>query len=184
VTQYVDDGRMTLYVASHRLAAANAPQRQAPRAGGARMMSQPTTTPQQAVERRGLAVPAILLWLAATGLLAFAPVLYFAAGGSDNATDAKRLTAAAIPVALAWPLLVLAMGLTPSACRDGRTRALTASSIGSALLLLLFASAVFEGARLLAAGPTISGDVGWALYWIAAASAWIVLSRRSARRRH
>ena len=44
-----------------------------------------------AARRPALAVLGVLLWLVATVLVAAAPLLYFVAGASDDASDADRM---------------------------------------------------------------------------------------------
>jgi hypothetical protein len=146
-------------------------------------MSQPITTPQKAIDRPGVALLAILVWLAATGLLVIAVVAYYGSGAVDETTDGERFGWAAITIALAWPLLALFIGLSRAARQDGGSRGSIASSVGSAFLLCLFACAALGLAWLLGDGRTLAGAVAWALYWLAALGAWIALSRRCARGR-
>jgi hypothetical protein len=121
----------------------------------------------------------VLSWLLAACLLAASPLLYLVSGASDSATEAARVRLAAIPALIAWPLLVLAIGLARH--RQGRAMTL-GSAARSALLLPLFAGAVLALARHLASAPVIGGDGAWTLFWAAATVAWVVLSAVLGRR--
>jgi hypothetical protein len=118
---------------------------------------------------------ALVLWVIATGLLAFAPLLLFAAGASDDATYAECFVSAAIVVALACPAVVLCIGFARRSYRPG-IRVLARSSLKRALLLLTFACVVLEVARRVGEGEVWTGDAPWAIYWGSAALGWIVLS--------
>jgi hypothetical protein len=145
-----------------------------------RMSSRLTTMPISAT-RRAMAATALLLWLLATCLLAVSPLLYFVSGASDGAIEADRIRFAAMPALMAWPLLVLAVGLALR--RQGRAMGLlVAAAAGRALLLMLFAGAVLALARHLGTAVAIRGDAAWTLFWTAATVAWVALSAALVRR--
>ncbi|HMJ32749.1 MAG TPA: hypothetical protein VK501_02440 [Baekduia sp.] len=118
----------------------------------------------------------VLLWLFATSLVALAPLVYFIAGVNDTATEGSRMLPALAVLLLAWPPLTLSIGLAHRRQRHSGGR-ITASAAARATLLLLVGATMLGIAHQL----TISGDVAWTVYWTAAASAWLVLSRRCAR---
>lgn len=121
-------------------------------------------------------VAARLLWLLATGLIAGAAVVYFAAGGSDDASTADRVALAAIPFVLALLPLSLAAGLARRAWGSARRGA--AAAISAALLLLVCAGGLLELARVL----STSGDAAWTLYWVVCLLAWTAISGWAVRR--
>jgi hypothetical protein len=120
-------------------------------------------------------VSAVLLWLVASCLLAVSPLLYFAAGASDDATDGARVGLAAMPALMAWPLLALAVGLARR--RQGRAMGpVLGGAAVKASLLLLFAGADLLLARHLGAAVAIHGDATWTLFWTGSAVVWVALS--------
>jgi C4-dicarboxylate transporter len=120
----------------------------------------------------------MVLRLVAMVLVALAPMLYFVAGASDDATESDGVGLAAVLMLLAWPPLALSLGV---ARRGGRR--LVASAIARSLVLLLSAGAMLALARHLGIHRTIYGDGAWALYWVLCAAAWLALSHRLAGRR-
>jgi hypothetical protein len=116
----------------------------------------------------------VVLWLLASGLLAFAPLFYFASGGSDSATAAERFTAALIIIVAACPLLALSIGLARHA-RGHTDRATKGRVVGASLLLLLLACILFELARRLGDADAL-GDAGWTLYWLLCVWVWLCAS--------
>jgi hypothetical protein len=121
-------------------------------------------------------VIAVLAWLLATCLLALSPLLYFISGSSDGATEAGRVGVAAIPALMAWPLLVLAIGLAR------RWRGRVGAAARRALLLMLVAGGVLVLARRLGGSDAIFGDGSWIAFWAAAAVIWVMVSAALARR--
>ena len=115
------------------------------------------------------------MWLLATSLLALSPLVYFASGGSDAATEASRLGLAAVPAVLAWPLLAVAIGLAHR--RQGRaTGLILGAAARRASVLMLFAGAVLLLARHLGTTVAIRGDAAWTSFWGASIVLWVVLS--------
>jgi hypothetical protein len=52
-------------------------------------------------KRRSVPTTAVLLWSAGTCLLALSPLVYFASGASDGATETGRIALAAVPALVA-----------------------------------------------------------------------------------
>jgi hypothetical protein len=139
-----------------------------------------TETSLRADPHIGWWLGAVVLWVTATGLLIFVPLLFYLSGASDDATDRARSAAARILVALACPAVVLFIGFARRSYRP-RTSVLARSSVKRALLLVMFACAVLEIALRVGEGEVWSGDAPWAIYWGVAALGWIVLSVRCAK---
>jgi hypothetical protein len=145
-----------------------------------RVSSHSTAMPVPAT-RRSMPASTVLVWLLGTCLLAVSPLLYFVSGTSDDATEAARAGLAAIPALMAWPLLVLAIGLALR--RQGRAMGLlVGGAAGRALLLMLFAGAVLTLARHLGTAVAFHGDAAWTLFWTAATVAWVALGAAVVRR--
>jgi len=120
-------------------------------------------------------------WVTASVLLGCAPLMYVLAGLGDDATEASRVAAAAVPVALAWPLLVCAAALAlwgPSRSAAG----VAAGALARSLVLLVYAVAVLVAARALGSATTIHGDAAWTGLWLAATGGWVGLSVACLRR--
>jgi hypothetical protein len=143
-------------------------------------------TPQRTTASPGATGPSlagalsVVLWLLASGLLAFAPLFYFAAGGSDSATASERFAAALIITVAAWPLLALSIGLARHA-RARTDRATKGRAVGASLLLLLLVCILLELARRLGNADALR-DAGWTLYWLLCAGVWLCASWLSLRR--
>src|SRR4051794_32241356 len=118
------------------------------------------------------------LWLVATALLALSPLLFFASGAVDGSGRASRILVGAVPALVAWPLLVLALGLARRR-RGLATGFVTWPAAGRALILMALASGLFAVAYVLGSGPVIEGDSAWGAYWGAAGAAWVALSAAS-----
>jgi hypothetical protein len=144
------------------------------------MTPQPTTTPHEAAGGPGLAVLSLLSWLLATALVALSPLVYFAAGGSESASEVDRVAVAAVLLVLGWPLLALSMGLARRRPR-ATPQAAAGPAVWTALVLVLSAGAMLALARQLGAAAAIHGDTTWGIYWAGCAGVWIMLSRRVAR---
>jgi hypothetical protein len=122
-----------------------------------------------------------VLWLLATSLIALSPLLFFITGADGSATTAYRIRVAAIPALVAWPLLVLAVGLVRR--RRGLTMGLViGASARRAVLLMAVAAGVLAGAYVLGSTAAIEGDTAWTLYWVVVGSLWVALSASSLRR--
>jgi hypothetical protein len=122
-----------------------------------------------------MAFLAVLAWLLATCLVALSPLLYFVAGASDSATEAARVQFAAVPLVVAWLVLVLAFGLAR------RRRGLPMGAVAGpaamrALLLIAFAGAVLALAHHLGSTVAFEGDTAWTLFWTVTVVAWVGLS--------
>jgi hypothetical protein len=114
----------------------------------------------------------VVVWLVATGILAFTPLFYFAAGGSDGATESERFTIAIIMILVTWPLLAPSITLA----RRARTRRASVSrAVGTSLLLLLLACLLLEVARRLGNADALPA-AGWTLYWLLCAGVWLGFS--------
>jgi hypothetical protein len=105
----------------------------------------------------------IVLPIAATLLVAAAPLAYFDAGASDSATEAGRLGIAAVFLLLA----ALPLGLY-------------ARSAARGLALLLAAIALLLVARWFGGSTVIQGDSAWVAFWVASGTLWTALLRAAA----
>src|SRR4051794_6533112 len=103
-------------------------------------MRPPTTStvPAPPAPPRHLAAR-LTLWAVASVLVAFAPAVYFIANIGDEASEASSAGAAAVPVALAAPLLLIAAALAERGATR-RPRAAGAAAVGRTLALLAYAA--------------------------------------------
>jgi hypothetical protein len=132
---------------------------------------------------RPVRIPAgsVVMWLCATCLVAATPVLYFAAGASDSASEADRIGVAALPLLGAWPPLALSFGVIRRR-RIGSWGLPVGPPGRRAALLIAVAAAMLAAVRTVGAHSTIYGDTAWALLWLACCIAWVALWWTSARR--
>src|SRR3954469_19980850 len=117
-------------------------------------------TPPDGGRRAAVLAGRVGCWVTASVLLGCAPLMYVLAGLGDDATEASRVAAGAVPVALAWPLLVCAAALAlwgPSRSAAG----VAAGALARSLVLLVYAVAVLVAAPAPGAGTTIHGDAAW-----------------------
>jgi hypothetical protein len=134
-------------------------------------------------KRRSVPTTAVLLWSAGTCLLALSPLVYFASGASDGATETGRIALAAVPALVAWPLLVLALALAYRRQRQA-TKPVLWPAAHRASLLMLLAGAVLVLARQLGSAVAIHGDATWTFFWTGSVVLWVALSGRTLARPH
>ena len=113
-----------------------------------------------------------MCWLAATGVLALTPLLVFATGASDDATDSDRIAVGVLGVVIAYPLLMAAARFGA----DRRVRRELSTAIARATALAVYAAVLFGLAWHAAAGVTFRGDAAWAAYWLLGAAGWLTLA--------
>jgi hypothetical protein len=121
----------------------------------------------------------VLLWLVGTGLVALAPLTYFASGASDATTEGARTGYAALPLSLAWLPLSAGLALIQRK-RTGQWRVAAAGRRG--LVLVLLAAVLLVVTRAIGAAPAFQGDGAWTAYWLACLGVWALLGRISAKR--
>jgi hypothetical protein len=127
---------------------------------------------------RAVAVTACLV---ATGLLALAPTLYFAAGASDSASEGVRIAYASFPLAAAWLPLCVGFGVIHRK-RTGQWGLPFGRPGRRAAVLVLLAAAMLAVARAVGDGSTIYGDGEWAAFWLTCLATWAALGWASTRR--
>jgi hypothetical protein len=127
---------------------------------------------------RAVAVTACLV---AISLLALAPMLYFAAGASDSASEGVRITYALIPLAAAWLPLCVGLGVIHRK-RTGQWGLPFGRPGRRAAVLVLLAAVMLAVARALGDHSTIYGDGEWAAFWLTCLAAWAALGWASTRR--
>ena len=113
-----------------------------------------------------------MCWLAATGVLALTPLLVFATGASDEATDSDQIAVGILGVVTAYPLLIAALQL--GAARGVRRR--PSKAIARGTLLAIYAAVVFALAWQAAGAATFRGDAAWGAYWLLGAGGWLTLA--------
>ena len=113
-----------------------------------------------------------MCWLAATGVLALTPLLAFAAGASDDATELDQIAVGALGVAIAYPLLLAAAQF--GAAR--RVRRELSTVIARGTTLAVYAALLFALAWRAADAAAFRGDAAWAAYWLLGAAGWLTLA--------
>ena len=113
-----------------------------------------------------------MCWLAATGVLALTPLLVFAAGASDDATESDQIAVGVLGVVIAYPLLIAAAQFGA----DRRVRRELSTAIARGTALAVYAAVLFGLAWQAAAAVTFRGDAAWAAYWLLGAAGWLTLA--------
>ena len=113
-----------------------------------------------------------LCWLSATAVLALTPLLVFAAGASDEATESDQVAVGVLGVVIACPLLIAVARLgAPRRVRSG-----VSTVIARGTTLAVYPAVVFALAWQAAGTATFRGDAVWVAYWLLGIAGWLALA--------
>jgi hypothetical protein len=113
-----------------------------------------------------------MCWLSATAVLALTPLLVFATGASDEATESDQVAVGVLGVLIAYPLLIAVAQLSaPRRVRSGRSTA-----IARGTTLAVYAAVSFALAWQAAGAATFRGNALWVAYWLLCTAGWLALA--------